>query len=80
MNGTESLGDLMWTRGYTDPEWIRRFASADRPELHLIEHEGEQDAEGGRHSQPAASTCTHWREPGFATALTAIPSATIVIA
>ncbi|MFF9019296.1 serine hydrolase [Streptomyces eurythermus] len=24
------LGDLLWTRGYTDPGWIRRFTSAGR--------------------------------------------------
>lgn len=30
MNDTTSLGDLRWTRGYTDPAWIRRFTSAGR--------------------------------------------------
>lgn len=30
MNDTTRLGDLMWTRGYTDPAWIRRFTSAGR--------------------------------------------------
>ncbi|MFE9701848.1 serine hydrolase domain-containing protein [Streptomyces sp. NPDC005930] len=30
MNDTTRLGDLRWTRGYTDPGWIRRFTSAGR--------------------------------------------------
>ncbi|WP_134651200.1 serine hydrolase [Streptomyces sp. H23] len=30
MNDTTRLGDLRWTRGYTDPAWIRRFTSAGR--------------------------------------------------
>ncbi|MGV9279359.1 serine hydrolase domain-containing protein [Streptomyces sp. NPDC003730] len=29
-NDTTRLGDLRWTRGYTDPGWIRRFTSAGR--------------------------------------------------
>ncbi|GJF21090.1 MULTISPECIES: serine hydrolase domain-containing protein [Streptomyces] len=31
MTDTEArLSDLQWTRGYTDPDWIRRFTSAGR--------------------------------------------------
>ncbi|AJP05042.1 amide hydrolase [Streptomyces cyaneogriseus subsp. noncyanogenus] len=30
MTGTAPLSDLAWTRGYTDPAWIRRFTSAGR--------------------------------------------------
>ncbi|MGW6405085.1 serine hydrolase domain-containing protein [Streptomyces sp. NPDC055134] len=30
MPGTAPLSDLMWTRGYSDPDWIRRFTSAGR--------------------------------------------------
>ncbi|MFI2411988.1 serine hydrolase domain-containing protein [Streptomyces sp. NPDC018947] len=30
MTDLTRLGDLSWTRGYTDPAWIRRFTSAGR--------------------------------------------------
>ncbi|MFF1510955.1 serine hydrolase domain-containing protein [Streptomyces sp. NPDC058326] len=30
MTDLTRLGDLLWTRGYTDPAWIRRFTSAGR--------------------------------------------------
>ncbi|MEE1742781.1 serine hydrolase [Streptomyces sp. BE147] len=30
MSETAPLSDLTWTRGYTDPSWIRRFTSAGR--------------------------------------------------
>ncbi|MEU9592736.1 serine hydrolase domain-containing protein [Streptomyces sp. NPDC048219] len=30
MSETAPLSDLQWTRGYTDPAWIRRFTSAGR--------------------------------------------------
>ncbi|MGX1128546.1 CubicO group peptidase (beta-lactamase class C family) [Streptomyces glaucescens] len=30
MSETAPLSDLVWTRGYTDPAWIRRFTSAGR--------------------------------------------------
>ncbi|KMS66531.1 amide hydrolase [Streptomyces regensis] len=30
VNDSTRLGDLPWTRGYTDPAWIRRFTSAGR--------------------------------------------------
>ncbi|MEU6016373.1 serine hydrolase [Streptomyces sp. NPDC047515] len=30
MTGTTPLSDLLWTRGYMDPTWIRRFTSAGR--------------------------------------------------
>ncbi|MFF8617405.1 serine hydrolase domain-containing protein [Streptomyces sp. NPDC015350] len=30
MTNLTRLGDLSWTRGYTDPAWIRRFTSAGR--------------------------------------------------
>ncbi|WP_371749559.1 beta-lactamase family protein [Streptomyces sp. NBC_01283] len=30
MTETPPLGDLMWSRGYTDPAWVRRYTAAGR--------------------------------------------------
>ncbi|MEW1925153.1 serine hydrolase [Streptomyces sp. NPDC088360] len=30
MTETAPLSDLMWTRGYTDPDWVRRYTTAGR--------------------------------------------------